>query len=68
MAELYGAVVSAGLHSFINQDRRSCQSYENVQRDVNIALINELAMIFDREYRAASVIPAPNGTSCRLQA
>lgn len=46
---VYGAVVTAGIH------RASCikvaeaaKVIENTQRDINIALMNELALIFDR--------------------
>lgn len=49
VAALYGAVVTAGVH------RASCikvaeaaKVIENTQRDLNIALMNELALIFDR--------------------
>ena len=42
---------------------------ENTQRDVNIALINELALIFNRlgidTAGGAARPPAPSGTSCR---
>lgn len=46
---VYGAVITAGIH------RASCikvaeaaKVIENTQRDINIALMNELALIFDR--------------------
>jgi len=49
LAELYGSVVHAGIH------RASCikvaeaaKVIENTQRDLNIALMNELAIIFGR--------------------
>src|SRR5207253_130879 len=49
VAKLYGAVVAAGVY------RASCikvaeaaKVIENTQRDLNIALINELAIIFNR--------------------
>ena len=41
---------------------------ENTQRDLNIALINELAMIFNRSASIRGTCwrpPAPNGISCR---
>ena len=41
---------------------------ENTQRDVNIALINELALIFNRlgiDTEEVLRPPAPSGTSCR---
>jgi UDP-N-acetyl-D-galactosamine dehydrogenase len=49
VAELYGSIISAGVH------RASCikvaeaaKVIENTQRDLNIALINELALIFHK--------------------
>ena len=49
VAEVYGSVVTAGVH------RASCikvaeaaKVIENTQRDINIALVNELAIIFHR--------------------
>jgi len=42
---------------------------ENTQRDLNIALINELAIIFNRMAstpRRSCRRPAPNGISCRF--
>jgi UDP-N-acetyl-D-galactosamine dehydrogenase len=46
---LYGNVVSAGTHLASSiRVAEAAKVIENTQRDVNIALINELAMIFDR--------------------
>jgi len=49
VAELYGSIITAGVH------RASCikvaeaaKVIENTQRDLNIALINELALIFHK--------------------
>ena len=49
LIKMYGAVVTAGIH------RASCikvaeaaKVIENTQRDINIALMNELALIFNR--------------------
>ena len=49
LAQIYGSVVKAGIH------RASCikvaeaaKVIENTQRDLNIALMNELAVIFER--------------------
>lgn len=49
LVKVYGAVVTAGIH------RASCikvaeaaKVIENTQRDINIALMNELALIFNR--------------------
>jgi UDP-N-acetyl-D-galactosamine dehydrogenase len=45
----YGAVVEAGLHRAQSiRVAEAAKVIENVQRDLNIALVNELAMLFDR--------------------
>jgi len=47
IAELYGRVVEAGVHKSSSiKAAEAAKVIENTQRDVNIALINELAMIF----------------------
>lgn len=49
LQDVYGAVVEAGTH--MAPDIRTAEAakvIENTQRDLNIALMNELAMIFDR--------------------
>lgn len=49
VAAVYGAVVEAGIHRASSiQVAEACKVIENVQRDLNIALMNELAVIFDR--------------------
>ena len=49
VADLYGAVVAAGVHRAPSiETAEAAKVIENTQRDLNIALINELAMIFDR--------------------
>ena len=48
-AELYGSVVDAGI--FVAQSIKVAEAakvFENTQRDLNIALVNELALICDR--------------------
>ncbi|MBM5810995.1 MAG: Vi polysaccharide biosynthesis UDP-N-acetylglucosamine C-6 dehydrogenase TviB [Gammaproteobacteria bacterium] len=46
---LYGSIVSAGTHPASSiRVAEAAKVIENTQRDVNIALINELAMIFNR--------------------
>lgn len=48
MAELYGTVVSAGVHIAPSIKVAECAKVlENTQRDLNIALMNELAVICD---------------------
>lgn len=46
--ELYGSIITAGTHLAPTiKVAEAAKVIENTQRDVNIALINELAMIFD---------------------
>jgi len=46
---LYGSIVSAGTHKTSSiRVAEAAKVIENTQRDVNIALINELALIFNR--------------------
>ena len=46
---LYGSIVTAGTHKAASiRIAEAAKVIENTQRDVNIALINELALIFDR--------------------
>ena len=49
VAEIYAAVVTAGIHKAASiKVAEAAKVIENTQRDINIALMNELAMIFDR--------------------
>jgi UDP-N-acetyl-D-galactosamine dehydrogenase len=49
VAELYGAVVKAGVHRASSiRVAEAAKVIENTQRDLNIALMNELAIIFHR--------------------
>ncbi len=49
VAAVYGAVVKAGLHRASSIEvAEAAKVIENTQRDLNIALMNELAIIFDR--------------------
>jgi UDP-N-acetyl-D-glucosamine/UDP-N-acetyl-D-galactosamine dehydrogenase len=49
VAQVYEAVITAGVHRAASiQVAEAAKVIENTQRDVNIALINELALIFDR--------------------
>jgi len=49
VASVYGAVVKAGVHRASSiKVAEAAKVIENTQRDVNIALINELALIFQR--------------------
>jgi len=49
LQDVYGTIITAGTH--LAADIRTAEAakvIENTQRDLNIALMNELAMIFDR--------------------
>ncbi|UCF94218.1 MAG: nucleotide sugar dehydrogenase [Desulfobacterales bacterium] len=49
LAHVYGRVVKAGIHQASSiKVAEAAKVIENTQRDINIALMNELAMIFDR--------------------
>jgi UDP-N-acetyl-D-galactosamine dehydrogenase len=49
LAKVYGTVVSAGVHPVSSiKVAEAAKVIENTQRDLNIALMNELAMIFDK--------------------
>ena len=49
VARVYGAVVAAGVHRAPSiKVAEAAKVIENTQRDLNIALMNELALIFDR--------------------
>jgi UDP-N-acetyl-D-galactosamine dehydrogenase len=49
VARVYGQIVEAGLHRAASLEiAEAAKVIENTQRDLNIALMNELAIIFDR--------------------
>lgn len=49
VASLYGSVVKAGIHRAASiKVAEAAKVIENTQRDLNIALMNELALIFNR--------------------
>ncbi len=49
LAGIYGALVKAGIHKASSiKVAEAAKVIENTQRDINIALMNELALIFDR--------------------
>ena len=49
LADLYGEVVTAGIHRAPSiKVAEAAKVIENTQRDLNIALVNELAVLFDR--------------------
>ncbi|MBU0972553.1 MAG: nucleotide sugar dehydrogenase [Proteobacteria bacterium] len=49
VADLYESIVTAGVHRTRTiKEAEAAKVIENTQRDLNIALMNELALIFDR--------------------
>ena len=49
LRQIYGAVITAGIHLAPTiKVAEAAKVIENTQRDLNIALMNELALIFDR--------------------
>lgn len=49
VSEIYSAVISAGVHRASSiKVAEAAKVIENTQRDLNIALMNELALIFDK--------------------
>jgi UDP-N-acetyl-D-galactosamine dehydrogenase len=49
VADLYGAIITAGVHRASSiKVAEAAKVIENTQRDLNIALMNELALIFGR--------------------
>jgi UDP-N-acetyl-D-galactosamine dehydrogenase len=49
VAPLYGSIITAGVHCASSiQVAEAAKVIENTQRDLNIALMNELAIIFDK--------------------
>lgn len=60
LAELYGTVIKAGIHQAPSiKVAEAAKVIENTQRDINIALMNELALMFDAMgIRTADVLEA----------
>jgi UDP-N-acetyl-D-galactosamine dehydrogenase len=60
VAQVYASVVTAGVHRAASiKVAEAAKVIENTQRDLNIALMNELALIFDRMgIRTADVLEA----------
>ena len=60
VSEIYGLIAKAGTHMAPNiKTAEASKVIENVQRDLNIALFNEFAMIFDRmDIRSSDVFDA----------
>ena len=63
VAEVYGTVVTAGIFRATSiKVAEAAKVIENTQRDLNIALMNELAIIFDRMGIATRDVLAAAGT------
>ena len=63
LAELYGRIVPAGLHRAPSiRVAEAAKVIENVQRDLNVALVNELARICDRLGLDTQAVLATAGT------
>jgi UDP-N-acetyl-D-galactosamine dehydrogenase len=62
LEKIYGAIVSAGIHKAPSiAVAEAAKVLENTQRDLNVALMNELALICDRlSIRTADVLEAAN--------
>jgi UDP-N-acetyl-D-galactosamine dehydrogenase len=49
IAEVYGSIIEAGIHKAPNiKVAEAAKVIENAQRDINIAFMNELSIIFDK--------------------
>ena len=63
VARVYGAIVTAGVHRAPSiKVAEAAKVIENTQRDINIALMNELSLIFDRMGIRTSDVLAAAGT------
>jgi UDP-N-acetyl-D-galactosamine dehydrogenase len=63
MRAIYGRIVDAGLHEAPSiKVAEAAKVIENTQRDLNIALMNEIALIFDRMGIATRDVLAAAGT------
>ena len=63
MRAIYGAIVDVGLHEAPSiKVAEAAKVIENTQRDLNIALMNEIALIFDRMGIATRDVLAAAGT------
>lgn len=63
VAQVYGAIIEAGVFRASSiRVAEAAKVIENTQRDLNIALVNELALIFDRMKISTSDVLAAAGT------
>ena len=67
VANAYAAIVDAGVHRAPSiKVAEAAKVIENTQRDLNIALMNELAIVFDRMGIRTSDVLAAAGTKWKL--
>ena len=67
--KVYGSVVTAGTHKASSiRVAEAAKVIENIQRDVNIALINELAMLFKDSGSTPREVLAAAGTKWNFHA
>lgn len=63
LAQIYGSAVKAGIHKASSiKVAEAAKVIENTQRDINIALMNELKVIFDRMGISTNDVLAAAGT------
>ncbi|MCD8914591.1 nucleotide sugar dehydrogenase [Staphylococcus simulans] len=63
VADVYGSVVKAGIHKASSiKVAEAAKVIENTQRDVNIALMNEIALIFEKAGIDTNEVLAAAGT------
>lgn len=63
LAELYGRIVQAGVFRASSIEvAEAAKVIENIQRDINIALMNELSSIFDKMHISTSEVLAAANT------
>ena len=63
VAGTYGKIIKAGIHRAPNiATAEAAKVIENIQRDVNIGLVNELAVLFDRMGLDIHEVLAASGT------
>ena len=63
IAEIYGTIIEAGLHIAPSvKVAEAAKVIENTQRDLNISLMNELAIIFDKMNIDTQAVIAAAGT------
>ncbi|TNE59137.1 MAG: nucleotide sugar dehydrogenase [Bacteroidetes bacterium] len=68
IARIYGSIITAGVYKAANiKVAEAAKVIENTQRDLNISLVNELAIIFDRMNIDTMEVLAAAGTKWNFQ-